>query len=103
MELAFGDGALAEEAGRDLGPALHMVGERQAGGDRQPAADDGVASVEAGGGVEDVHRAAAALTRPLDLAEHLRHHRARGDAPGQSVAVLAVGGDDGVVRGRGPA
>ena len=54
---------------------LHPVGQRQPDGERQAAADDGVAAVEAGRGVEQVHRAAAAAAAALDPAVHLGHDR----------------------------
>ena len=52
MELAFGNRALAEEAGRDNALVAHVVGERQSDRKRQPAADDGVAAIEVGSSIE---------------------------------------------------
>ena len=46
VELALGDRAVAEEAGRDPGLAAHLVGERDTDRQRQPAADDRVPAVE---------------------------------------------------------
>ncbi len=73
------------------GRPLQLVGEREADGERQPAADDRVAAVEARRGVEDVHRAAAAAAAALGFAVHLGHAsracdaraRARGRARGR--------------------
>jgi hypothetical protein len=73
VEFALGHGALAEEAGRDVGGVLHPVGERQTAGERQAAADNGVAAIEIGGLVEQVHRAAAPARTAFGLAVHLRH------------------------------
>ena len=98
MKLALGDRAVAEEAGGHARPLLHLVGERQATAIGQAAADDGVAAVETGRRVEDVHRPAAAAAAAFLLAVHLRHQAVRGDAARQRVAVLAIGRDDGVVR-----
>ena len=67
MELALGDRAVAEEARRDRLAPLHLVGQREADRERQAAADDGVAAVEARGDVEEVHRAAAAAAAALAL------------------------------------
>ena len=49
------------------------------------------------GRVEQVHRPAAPAAAALDLPLELGHGRAHGHAPGQRVAVLAVGGHHGVV------
>ena len=68
--------------------ALHLVAERDADRQWQTAADDRVAAIEAGGAVEDVHRAAATAAAAFLLAQHLGHqpvHRdAAGDAPGRA-------------------
>ena len=83
-------------------PAAELrVGERQADGDRESAADDGVPAVETCGRIEHVHRAAASAAAPLLLAEHLSHERVRRDPAGEGVPVLPVGGDDRVVRREG--
>ena len=98
VELALRDRALTEEACGHAPAALQLVGQCEPDGQRQAAADDRVAAVEAAWGVEDVHRAAAAAAAALDAAEHLGHDRLGRDAAGQRVAVLAVGGHDRVVR-----
>ena len=67
VELALGDRAVAEEAGGDRVAALHLVAKRDADRERQPAADDGVAAVEPGRAVEQVHRAAAAAAAAFCL------------------------------------
>ena len=97
VKLALGDGAVAEEARRDPRPLLHLVGEREPDRDREAAADDGVAAVEAGLRVEHVHRSAAAAAAALLLAVHLRHEPVGRDAARQRMTVLAVGRDDGIV------
>jgi hypothetical protein len=101
VELALGHRAVAEEAGRHPA-ALERVGEGEAHGDREAAADDRVAAVEAPGDVEEVHRAAPPPAAPVGLAVHLRHQRARRDAAGERVAVLAIGRDHRVLRGERP-
>ena len=55
VKLALGDGAFAEKAGGDVIFATHLIGERKTDGERQPAADDGVAAIEIGGPVEQMH------------------------------------------------
>ena len=94
VKLAFGDGALAEEAGRDDVLAAHVVGERKPDRERQPAADDGIAAVEIGGAVEQMHGAAAPAAASLLLAVHLGERRRHRHAAHQRMAMLAVGRDD---------
>ena len=86
MELALGDGAVAEEAGGDALAALQPVGEGEPDRDREAAADDRVAAVEAARDVEEVHRAAAPAAAAGRLAEHLRHQRRRRAARGRAPA-----------------
>ena len=93
VELALVDRAFAEEAHREGGTPLHPVAERQSHGERQTAADDGVAAVEPGLAIEKVHRAAAAATAALEPAVHLGHQHGHRDAAGDRLAVLAIGGD----------
>ena len=71
---------------------VHVVGrERDAGGQRQRAADDPVATEEALVPVEQVHGAAAAGRAAALTAEQLRHHLV-GMCPARDrLAVLAVG------------
>ncbi len=97
MEFAFLDRAVAEEAGGQRLPALQLVAQRDADGERQAAADDRVAAIEPRRAVEDVHRAAAAAAAAFQLAEHLGHQPVHADAAGDRLAVLAVGRDDGVI------
>ena len=92
-EVAGVGGAVAEHADGDRVFALVLGGEREAGRDRQVAADDPVAAHEAALGVEDVHRAAAPAAGPVDPAEELRHHPLGVGAAGDRVAVGAVGAD----------
>ena len=96
MKLAFGDGAFAEKAGRNDVLAAHVIGERQPDRERQPAADDGIAAVEIGAPIEQVHRAAAPAAAALLLAVHFRESRRHRYAAHQRMAVLAIGGDDAV-------
>ena len=77
--------------------ALHLVGERDADRERQPAADDRVAAIEPGRAVEDVHRSAAPAAASFLLAEHLGHQPVHADAARDRLAVLAIGRDDGVL------
>ena len=55
MELTFGDRALAEKARGDVVFSAHLIGERKTDGERQPAADNGVAPIEIGRGIEHMH------------------------------------------------
>ena len=98
VELAFGDGAFAEEACRHAPASLELVRERETHGEREAAAHDRVAPEEAAAGVEDVHRAAAAAAAALELAVHLGEEAPGGDAASEGVAVLPIGGDDRIVR-----
>src|SRR5690606_12554843 len=59
--------------------------------------DDGVAPVEPGRGVEQMHRPSPAPTATLDFAEHLGHDRARVDTSGQGVTMLPVSGHHRIV------
>ena len=102
VELAFGDRAFAEEAGRDDVLALHLVGKREPDSERQAAADNGVAAIEIGGAVEQMHRAAAPAAAAFLLAVHLGHHRGHRHAAHQRLAVLAIGRDDAVARLQAP-
>jgi len=99
VELAFGDRALAKEAGGDIGLVLHLIRQGQAHRQGQVGTDDGVPAVEAGGAIEQVHGAAAAAGAALQLAVHLRHDHVGADPARQGVPVLAVGGDHGVLGG----
>jgi hypothetical protein len=51
-------------------------------------------------GVEDVHRSTTPPTGSAGLAEHFRHNLTGRQAARQCVAMLSVGGDDGVVGGQ---
>src|SRR6266540_3814622 len=97
MKLSFGDRAVAEETGRHAITILQLVGQGQADGDRQPAADNRVAAVKPPRRVEQMHRAAAPAATPVHLAEHFGHHRAHRNAARQRVAMLAIGCDDRVL------
>ncbi|MCY1231327.1 hypothetical protein D9M72_437720 [compost metagenome] len=101
MECALGDGAFAEEADGHPGASGHLVGERQAHGQRQPARHDGVAAEEAGAGVEEMHGAAAAAAAALHMAVHFGQDGSCGHAAQQRVAVFPVRCHHGVVRSQG--
>ncbi len=103
VKLALGDRTFAEEARRYAGTLGELLGQRETGRDRQAAADDRVASIEAPGHVEYVHRSATAAARARALAEHLRHQRVHRHAARERVAVLAIGRDDRVLRFEGSA
>ena len=98
MEGALVDGAVAEEAERDVGRLAKGCGQRRARGEAEAAADDAVGAQHAEREVGDVHRAAAAGAGAGRLAVELGHHRADADALGDGVAVAAVGRGDQVAR-----
>src|SRR6478735_7184550 len=84
-------GSAVAELAEDRVLGLHVVGaEREAGRDREVAADDPVAAHEAALEVEHVHRAAAALGAAVDPAEELGHHVVGVRAAHDRVAVGAV-------------
>src|SRR5580704_18037662 len=105
VELAFGHRAVTEVAQHDLVAPLVLDREAGAGGERQVRAHDAVAAQEVDALVEEVHRAALALTQPAHAAEQLGHDPARIRPLGQAVAVLAIGRNRVVVgpQGRGRA
>ena len=78
----------------DLVEAEVVRRQREAGGERQVAADDPVAAHEALLEVEHVHRAAAALAQPVDAAEELGHDAVGVRAARERVAVRAVRRDE---------
>src|SRR5581483_3823634 len=82
---------------RDLVGLLVLGGEREAGGERERLADEGVAAHEVHAWIEDVHRAAAAARGAGLLAVELGHHLARRRAGLDGVDVVAVAGNDVVV------
>lgn len=97
VELAFGDRALAEEAGSDSRLAAQTIGQGKTDGQRQSASDDRIAAVEVRIAAEQVHRAAPPARAPFRLAEHLGHHGCHRYATHQSVTVLAIGAHDPIV------
>ena len=94
---ALVDGAVAEVADADPILAPVLDGEGDAGGQRDVAADDGVAAEKPLLDVEEVHRAALAPGAARHLAQQFRHARPGRHAPGQGVAVIAIGRDQIVV------
>ena len=90
--------AIAEHTDRHGVVMLVQVAQRQPGGDRQVRADDGVPAPEILAHIGHVHRAAFAVRGAGGLAEQLGHHHFGGDAAVDGDAVVAVGGDDAVLR-----
>ena len=84
MEFALINRAVAEEAGRHGFATLHAVAKRYAGGQRQSAADDRIASIEPSAAVEEVHGPTASSAAALDLTEHFGHEQAGRNADGQA-------------------
>jgi hypothetical protein len=78
VELALANRPVAEEAGGDRAVSALLVGHGDADGQRQAAADDGVAAVKPCLAIEDVHGAAAAAAAAVELAVHLGHQRPQG-------------------------
>ena len=97
MPGAHVDRAVAELADDRLLLALAYEREREPGGERELAADDAPAAVVAALGVEQVHRAAAAVRAAVALAEQLGHDRLGRRAAREREAVRAVAGDEQVV------
>ena len=97
VDLALVGAAVAEIGQRDVLGAVVLVREGQAGADRHLGADDAVAAVEVLLAAEHVHRAALALGIAAAAAGQLGHHALGVHAAGQHVAVVAIGGDDGVL------
>jgi hypothetical protein len=87
-------GAVAHEAEHDVVGATILLGEGNAGSERQVTADDGVATPEVGFDVDQVHRAALALADAGRFAKHFGHHLARFGADSQRVGVVTIGRDD---------
>ncbi len=96
VELAFRRGAFAKEETVTFGLFCILSASPKPTAERQVAADDGVAAVEVGGLVEQVHGAAAAACAAGHFAVHLGHDRVGAHTARQGMPVLAVGGDDAV-------
>ena len=96
MKFTFRNGTVAKEARDHQLVALHVIGERQADGERQATADNGIAAIEIVGAIEQMHRSAATTAAAFLLAIHLGHHRRHRHAAHQRLAVLAIGRDDAV-------
>src|SRR5229473_1136796 len=88
--------AVAEERDADPAGALDLGGQRRPADQRRAAADDAVGAEHALGQVGDVHRAALTVAAAGLAAVDLGHHLADVDAPGDAVAVAAMGAGDGV-------
>jgi len=94
-------GAVAHHADSD-GVILHVdVGQRQAGGNRNVRADDGVPAPEEFFGVGEVHRATFAFGNAGGLSQQFGHNRAGRNADIVGHAVIAVSGNDVIVRPAG--
>jgi hypothetical protein len=95
--------ALVDRAVAHVGER-HAVGieiflrEGQAGAERDLAADDAVAAVKMFLRVEEMHRAALAARAAGDLAEEFRHAGVGIDAARDGMGVIAISGDDRIVR-----
>lgn len=98
VEVADGDGALAEEADRDIAIAAVFGCECSAGSERDVPTDDAVAAQHPVLGVEQMHRAAEATRASRRFAEELGHQLAWAHAARQRDAVIAVRADDVVAR-----
>ena len=83
-------GAVAELADDRLLLAAAHHRQRQAGRDRQLAGHDSPTAVEAAVDVEQVHRAAAAVSATVATAEQLRHHRVWRYPPGEREAMASI-------------
>src|SRR5581483_101757 len=81
---------------RDLAVLLVLMREGEAGAERYLGTDDAVAAVELLLGAEHVHRAALALGVSAGATRELGHDALGVHAAGEHMAVVAVGGDDGV-------
>ena len=98
VEGALVDRAIAEvaEAAAFAAEVFEAVGEAEA--ERGLAGDDAVAAPEVLVRREEVHRAALAFRAAGLFAEHFRHALVHAHADGEGVAVVAVGGDEVVIR-----
>ena len=97
MPRAGVDRAVAELAQHGAGLVAAHDLERDAGADREVAADDPPAAEEVALDVEQVHRAAAPVRAAVDATEQLGHDCVGVDAAREREAVVAVGGDQHVV------
>src|SRR5882757_1243959 len=97
VDLALVGAAVAEIGQRDVLGAVVLVRESEARADRHLGADDAVAAIEILLAAEHVHRAALALGIAGAATGQLGHHALGVHAGGQHLAVVAVGGDDGVL------
>ena len=94
MKFALGDGAVAEETGRDDAVAAHVVGKRKSDCERQPAPHDGVAAIEVGGAIEEMHGAAATSAAAFLLSIHLGERCLHRYSAHQRMAMLAISSDN---------
>jgi hypothetical protein len=96
------DRALTELTEHRLLFALAHETERQPGGDRQLTSDYAPAAEVAALGIEQVHRATAAVGAAVFPAEELGHHALGRQAAGECHAVRAIAGDEqvAVLEGR---
>jgi hypothetical protein len=78
--------------------AFHPRRERRADGDRDGAADDGRRAGDAGGLVDEVHRAAARADAAVDAAMHLAEHRLEIAPLGEIRPMRAMAGVDEIGR-----
>ena len=98
VDLALVGGAVAEIGQRDVAALAVFEREADAGAERNLGGDDAVAAVEVPLRREHVHRAALAPRVAPRAPGELGHDAARVHAADQHVGVIAVAGDDRVVR-----
>lgn len=98
VEDAFAGGTVAEEDGDDAAglTLAHFLGQSDAGGHGQLAADDRGGEHHAQLPGRDVQAAAAAATVTVDATQDFRHQTARLGASSDEVTGAAVVGDDAV-------
>ena len=89
--------AVTELAQHGLWLALTYERKREADGDGKLAGDDPPSTEEAAFDVEEVHRAAPAVSTPMTAPKQLRHDRLGADAARERETVAAIAGDQQVV------
>ena len=90
MELAFVDGAIAEEAHHSAIAASLFDGESEACRDRKLAADDSMAAHEVTVDIKDVHRSAFASAGASCFSAQFSHCGFGVDASGQRMTVVSI-------------
>ncbi len=98
MERALVDRAVAEKAERDPIFAAVFCRESHPRGERDVRGDDRVPAVHVALLVEVMHRAAETARAARRLAKKFRHAGIRTRAAGERVCVIAIGGDQVIIR-----